>query len=79
VRTSNTRASRSAAAGTTGLAFADTLIGESDAHITLVDRHGKAGGHWNVAWPFVTLDQPSSYYGVASMPLGNGLKDGPGR
>lgn len=62
-------------AGTTGLSFADTLIAESDAHVTLVDRHGKPGGHWNDAYSFVTLHQPSSFYGVASMELGSGLKD----
>lgn len=62
-------------AGATGLAFADTLISETDAHVTLVDRHGKPGGHWNDAYPFVTLHQPSAFYGVASMELGSGLKD----
>ncbi len=62
-------------AGATGLAFADTLIAETDAHVTLVDRHGKPGGHWNDAYSFVTLHQPSSFYGVASMELGSGLKD----
>lgn len=62
-------------AGTTGLAFADTLIAETDAHVTLLDRHGKPGGHWNDAYPFVTLHQPSAFYGVASMELGSGLKD----
>lgn len=62
-------------AGATGLAFADALIAETDAHVTLVDRHGKPGGHWNDAYPFVTLHQPSSFYGVASMEFGSGLKD----
>ncbi|MBC7991651.1 MAG: NAD(P)-binding protein, partial [Rhizobacter sp.] len=62
-------------AGATGLAFADTLVAETDAHVTLIDRHGKPGGHWNDAYPFVTLHQPSSFYGVASMELGSGLKD----
>lgn len=62
-------------AGATGLAFADTLLAETDAHITLVDRHGKPGGHWNDAYRFVTLHQPSSFYGVNSMELGSGLKD----
>lgn len=62
-------------AGATGLAFADTLMAETDAHLTLVDRHGKPGGHWNDAYPFVTLHQPSSFYGVASTELGSGLKD----
>ncbi len=62
-------------AGTTGLAFADTLLAETDAHITIVDRQGKPGGHWNDAYPFVTLHQPSSFYGVASVEMGSGLKD----
>jgi hypothetical protein len=61
--------------GTTGLAFADTLIAESDAHVTIVDRHGKPGGHWNDAYSFVTLHQPSAFYGVNSMELGSGRKD----
>lgn len=62
-------------AGCTGLAFADTLIAETDAHVTIVDRGGKPGGHWNDAYPFVTLHQPSSFYGVNSLELGSGLKD----
>jgi hypothetical protein len=62
-------------AGAVGLAFADTLLAETDAHITIVDRHGKPGGHWNDAYPFVTLHQPSSFYGVNSMPLGSGRRD----
>lgn len=63
-------------AGATGLAFADTLIAQSpDAHVTLVDRHGQPGGHWNDAYGFVTLHQPSSFYGVDSLELGSGRKD----
>jgi len=61
--------------GATGLAFADTLLAESDARITIVDRHGKPGGHWNDAYPFVTLHQPSAFYGVGSTELGTGRKD----
>ncbi len=61
--------------GATGLAFADTLLDETDAHITIVDRHGKPGGHWNDAYPFVTLHQPSAFYGVNSTELGTGRKD----
>lgn len=61
--------------GTTGLAFADTLVTESDVHVTIVDRHGKPGGHWNDAYSFVTLHQPSAFYGVNSLELGSGLKD----
>lgn len=62
-------------AGATGLAFADTLLAETDAHLTIVDRHGMPGGHWNDAYRFVTLHQPSSYYGVNSHELGAGRKD----
>ena len=57
-------------AGAVGLAFADTLRDESKAHITIVDRHGKPGGHWNDAYSFVTLHQPSAFYGVNSLRLG---------
>lgn len=65
--------------GAAGLAFADTLIDEApDAHVTIVDRHGKPGGHWNDAYAFVTLHQPSAFYGVNSMPLGSGLRDAVG-
>lgn len=63
-------------AGAMGLAFADTLLTElPDVTITIVDRHGRPGGHWNDAYPFVTLHQPSAFYGVASMPLGSGVID----
>lgn len=63
-------------AGAVGLAFADTLIAETgDATVTIVDRHGKPGGHWNDAYSFVALHQPSAFYGVNSLPLGSGVKD----
>ncbi len=65
-------------AGAAGLAFADTLLAETDAHITIVDRHGKPGGHWNDAYSFVALHQPSAFYGVNSVPLGSGRKDAVG-
>lgn len=61
--------------GAVGMAFADTMLDESDAHITLVDRRAQPGGHWNDAYPFVTLHQPSAYYGVNSTELGSGQKD----
>jgi hypothetical protein len=61
--------------GAAGLAFADTLLDETDAHVTIVDRHGKPGGHWNDAYSFVTLHQPSAFYGVNSMALGSRRKD----
>ena len=61
--------------GAVGMAFADTLLSETDAHITIVDRFHKPGGHWNSAYPFVTLHQPSSFYGVSSRELSKGQKD----
>ncbi|MFZ4761055.1 MAG: NAD(P)-binding protein, partial [Burkholderiaceae bacterium] len=64
--------------GAVGMAFVDTLLDESDAHITIVDRHAKPGGHWNDAYPFVTLHQPSAYYGVNSTELGSRRKDDSG-
>ena len=65
--------------GAVGLAFADTLLDElPDVHITLVDRHGRPGGHWNDAYPFVALHQPSAFYGVNSLPLGANRKDAVG-
>ena len=65
-------------AGAVGLAFADTMLAESDAHITIVDRHGKPGGHWNDAYAFVALHQPSAFYGVNTLQLGAGRKDSVG-
>lgn len=64
--------------GAVGMAFADTLLDESDAHITIVDRHAKPGGHWNDAYSFVALHQPSAYYGVNSTELGSRRKDDSG-
>ena len=62
-------------AGAMGMAFADTLLDESDATMILVDRHHRPGGHWNHAYPFVRLHQPSAFYGVNSRALGRGAKD----
>jgi hypothetical protein len=61
--------------GAVGMAFADTILTETDANIVIVDRHHKPGGHWNVAYPFVTLHQPSAFYGVSSRELSTGCKD----
>ena len=61
--------------GTSGLAFTDTLIAQTDSHVTVIDRHGKPGGHWNDAYSFVTLHQPSAFYGVDSLELGSGRRD----
>ncbi len=57
--------------GAVGMAFADTIFPESNATMTIVDRHHGPGGHWNDAYPFVRLHQPSSFYGVNSRKLGN--------
>lgn len=55
--------------GASALAFVDTLLDASDADVVLVDRHARPGGHWNDAYPFVRLHQPSPWYGVASRPI----------
>ncbi|MEM7272419.1 MAG: NAD(P)/FAD-dependent oxidoreductase [Actinomycetota bacterium] len=61
--------------GATAMAFVDTMLTETDATFAMVDRRHVPGGHWNDAYPFVRLHQPSEYYGVASRPLGRGRKD----
>jgi len=58
--------------GAVGMAFVDTLLSESDARVIMVDRYAKPGGHWNAAYPFVQLHQPSQFYGVSSKELSNG-------
>jgi len=68
-------------AGAMGLAFADEIInmsagtGNDATEIVIVDKRAKPGGHWNDAYDFVRLHQPSYSYGVSSMPLGSGDKD----
>lgn len=57
-------------AGAAGLAFVDALIADSDATVLMVDRRHSPGGHWNDAYPFVRLHQPSAFYGVNSRNLG---------
>ena len=57
-------------AGLAGMAFTDALIAETDSRVTVVDRRHGPGGHWNDAYPFVRLHQPSSFYGVPSRSLG---------
>ncbi len=64
-----------AGAGAVGMAFADIMLTETEASMILVDRHDKPGGHWNDAYPFVTLHQPSQFYGVSSTELSSGKLD----
>lgn len=61
--------------GAVGMAFADVLLTETDANIIIVDKYAKPGGHWNVSYPFVTLHQPSQFYGVSSKELSKGRID----
>jgi hypothetical protein len=65
-------------AGAAAMAFADELLTNSNARILIVDRRDKPGGHWNDAYPFVRLHQPSAYYGVNSRELGSRSKDAVG-
>jgi NAD(P)-binding Rossmann-like domain len=65
-------------AGAAGLAFADALIAASDADVVMVDRRHGPGGHWNDAYPFVRLHQPSAFYGVNSRILGSDSIDSAG-
>jgi hypothetical protein len=61
--------------GAAGMAFADALVTHSNADLVLVDRRHAPGGHWNQAYSFVRLHQPSAFYGVNSLPLGNDTLD----
>ena len=58
-------------AGAMGMAFTDTLVAETTATVAVVDRYHQPGGHWTMAYPFVRLHQPSTFYGVNSRPLGS--------
>ena len=63
-------------AGAMGMAFVDSIISHSDSDkIVIVDRFEQPGGHWNHAYPFVRLHQPSAFYGVNSRPLGENKID----
>ncbi len=62
-------------AGAAAMAFTDTLLGHSDATVTIVDRRHTPGGHWVDAYPYVRLHQPSTFYGVSSAPLGQDAVD----
>jgi hypothetical protein len=57
-------------AGASGMAFTDALIANAEVDVVMVDRRHSPGGHWNDAYPFVRLHQPSATYGVNSRQLG---------
>jgi hypothetical protein len=65
-------------AGAMGMAFTDTLVSDSEASVVVVDRGHQPGGHWNTAYPFVRLHQPSAFYGVNSRNLGSDTIDSDG-
>jgi hypothetical protein len=62
-------------AGAAAMAFTDELLAHSDATVTIVDRRHAPGGHWIDAYPYVRLHQPSAFYGVSSVPLGQDALD----
>ena len=64
--------------GAMGMAFTDTLMTETKASVIIVDKHHQPGGHWNDAYPFVRLHQPSAFYGVNSKKLGSDTIDATG-
>ena len=57
-------------AGAMGLAFADEMVTRTDRTMVICDTRAAPGGHWNDAYAFVKLHQPSIFYGVESTPLG---------
>lgn len=62
-------------AGGTAMSFVDTLLGETEARVVMVDRYHRPGGHWNHAYSFVRLHQPSAFYGVSSRELSDWTRD----
>lgn len=60
------------------MAFTDAFVEHSDATVLMVDRRHGPGGHWNDAYPFVRLHQPSAFYGVNSTNLGEDRIDDTG-
>ncbi len=65
-------------AGAAGMAFTDEVLASSDATVTIVDRRDAPGGHWVEAYPYVRLHQPSAFYGVTSVPMGQDAIDAGG-
>lgn len=61
--------------GAMGMAFTDEMLTHSNATLALIDAHGAPGGHWNDAYPYVRLHQPSFFYGVSSTDLGTNTID----
>ncbi|MFT7583598.1 MAG: hypothetical protein ACI9EW_000012 [Cellvibrionaceae bacterium] len=61
--------------GAVSMTFVDTMLDETNANFIMVDRHHLPGGHWNDAYSFVRLHQPSAFYGVASTELGSNRID----
>ncbi|MBZ0234550.1 MAG: NAD(P)-binding protein [Deltaproteobacteria bacterium] len=65
-------------AGAAAMAFTDALLTHTSATVTIVDRRHAPGGHWVDAYPYVRLHQPSAFYGVDSVPLGDDALDAVG-
>ncbi len=61
--------------GALGMTFGDQMLTDSDATLMFVDKHHMPGGHWNDAYSFVRLHQPSAFYGVGSQELGSNRLD----
>lgn len=64
--------------GALGMSFGDQLLTDTDASMIFVDKHHMPGGHWNDAYSFVRLHQPSAFYGVGSRALGSNRIDDSG-
>ena len=65
-------------AGAMGMAFADSIIHNTQSSLIIIDKNNGPGGHWNVAYPYVRLHQPSAFYGVNSKELGSNRIDSTG-
>jgi hypothetical protein len=61
--------------GAVAMSFVDTILSETKASVIMIDRRHAPGGHWNDAYPYVRLHQPSNFYGVCSRELGSNRID----
>lgn len=57
-------------AGASGMSFVDMLLETTQAEVVMVDKRSQPGGHWVDGYAFLRLHQPSAYYGVPSLALG---------
>ena len=66
-------------AGASGIAFADTIVGNSDFSVAIVDVNSAPGGHWHSAHDYHQLDLPAARAGMNGLPFSDLCRADPGR